>query len=115
LDAYTADFSALDRAQAKEILGGQARALRINLINALLAAYGITTQFRDRIDESHGLDTHLYTLAHGLTLAPPVGANVSEALDHVIGQALAWQYPAHPTFEGEVRPTGLKKVWGWVQ
>lgn len=115
LDAHAAHLSALDRAQAKEILTSQARALRVNLVNALLSAYGITTQFRDRIDESHGLDTHLYTLAPGLALAPPVGANFSEALDHVMGQALAWQYPGHPTFEGDVRPAGLRKIWGWVQ
>lgn len=115
LDAHASHLSALDRAQAKEILKSQRDALRVGVVNALLSAYGVTTQFRDRIDESHGLDSHLYTLASGLTLAPPVGANFSEALDHVMGQALAWQYPAHPTFEGEVRPAGLKKVWTWVQ
>lgn len=115
LDAYAADLSALDRAQAKEILTSQRNSLRVSVVNALLSAYGTTAQFRDKIDESHGLETHLYTLAHGLTLQPPVGATFGEALDHVMGQALAWQYPAHPTFEGDVRPAALKKVWGWVQ
>lgn len=115
LDAHASHLSVLDRAQAKEILKSQRDALRVGVVNALLSAYGVTTQFRDRIDESHGLDSNLYTLASGLTLASPVGANFSEALDHVMGQALSWQYPAHPTFEGEVRPAGLKKVWTWVQ
>jgi hypothetical protein len=86
LEAHAAHLSALDRAQAKEILTSQRNALRVGVINALLSAFGITAQFRDRIDESHGLDTHLYTLASGLTLAPPVGANFSEALDHVVGR-----------------------------
>ena len=115
LDAHASHLSALDRSQAKEILKSQRDALRVGVINALLSAYGVTTQFRDRIDESHGLDTNLYTLASGLTLASPVGASFSEALEHVMGQAFQWQYPAHPTFEGEVRPAPLKKVWAWVQ
>jgi hypothetical protein len=115
LDAHASHLSALDRSQAKEILKSQRDALRVGVINALLSAYGITTQFRDRIDESHGLDTNLFTLASGLTLVPPVGANFSDALDHVMGQAFVWQYPAHPTFEGDVKPAGLKKVWTWVQ
>jgi len=115
LDAHASHLSALDRSQAKEILKSQRDALRTGVVNALLSAYGVTTQFRDRIDESHGLDTNLYTLASGLTLASPVGANFTEALDHVMGQAFQWQYPAHPAFEGDVKPAALKKVWGWVQ
>jgi hypothetical protein len=115
LDAHAPELSALDRVQAKEILKSQRDALRATVANALLSAYGITTQFRDRVDESHGLDTHLYTLVPGLTLAAPVGATFSEALNHVVGQALTAQFPAHPMFEGEVRPATLKKVWQWVQ
>jgi hypothetical protein len=115
LEAHASHLSALDRVQAKEILKSQRDALRVGVINALLSAYGVTTQFRDRVDESHGLDSNLYALASGLTLVPPVGANFSEALDHIMGQAFAWQHPGHPTFEGEVRPAALKKVWAWVQ
>jgi hypothetical protein len=115
LDAHASHLSAQDRAQAKELLRNQQTAVRTNVVNALLAAYGITQQFRDKIDEAHGLETHLYTLAPGLVLQPPVGATLREALDHLVGQALAWQYPAHPEFEAEVRPASLKKVWQWVQ
>lgn len=115
LDAHAAHLSALDRAQAKELLINQRTAVRANVQNALLAAYAITTQFREKIDESHGLDSHFYTLASGLALQPPVGASFREALDHVVGQALAWQYPAHPLFETEVKSAALKKVWRWVQ
>jgi hypothetical protein len=115
LDAHAAHLSALDRAQAKELLVNQRTAVRANVQNALLAAYAVTSQFREKVDDSHGLDTHLYTLATGLTLQPPVGATFRDALDHVVGQALSWQFPAHPAFETEVRPATLKKVWGWVQ
>jgi hypothetical protein len=115
LDAHASHLSAQDRAQARELLRNQQTAVRTNTVNALLAAYGVTQQFRDKIDTTHGLDTHLYTLAAGLTLQPPVGATFSEALNHVVGQALAWQYPAHPTFEAELRLPTLRKVWGWVQ
>lgn len=115
LDAHASHLSALDRAQAKELLSNQRTAVRTNVQNALLAAYAITNQFREKVDESHGLDTHLYSLATGLTLQPPVGATFKEAVDHVVGQALEWQYPDHPKFEMEVRPAALRKVWQWVQ
>jgi hypothetical protein len=115
LDAHASHLSAQDRAQAREILRGQRSVVRTNVINSLLAAYGITQQFRDRIDEAHGLDAHLYTLARGLSFRPPVGATFAEALDGVVDQAFTWQYPAHPRFETEVRPAALRKVWQWVQ
>ncbi|MBK9978474.1 MAG: hypothetical protein IPP20_11200 [Gemmatimonadetes bacterium] len=115
LDAHAQHLSALDRAQARELLSNQRTAVRANVQNALLAAYVVTNQFREKVDDSHGLDTHFYSLAPGLTLQPPVGATFKEALDHVVGQALAWQYPAHPNFETEIRLALLKKVWSWVQ
>jgi hypothetical protein len=114
-EAHATHLSALDRAQARELLRNQQTAVRTNIVNALLAAYGITHQFREKIDEGHGLETHLYPLAQGLTVQPPVGATLREALDHVIGQALAWEFPAHPDFGIEVRPAALRKVWQWVQ
>lgn len=115
LDAHASHLSAQDRAQAKELLINQRSAVHANAVNALLAAYGITTQFRDKIDQASELDTPLYTLAPGLTLQRPVGAAFRDCLDQLVGQALAWQYPAHPAFETEVRPAALKKVWQWVQ
>ena len=115
LDAHAAHLSASERAQAGELLKGQASALRTSVLNALLSAYGITEQFRDRIDDSHALETNFYSLSDTLTLQRPVGATMAEALEHLVGQALAWQFPAHPQFTREVKPGSLRKVWGWVQ
>ena len=40
----------------------------------------------------------------------PVAVNLKEALDHLLSQALAWQYPRHPDFERDVKRGELKKV-----
>ncbi len=115
LEAHASHLSALDRAQAKELLANQRTAVRANVQNTLLAAYDVTQQFREKIDDSHGLDTHLYTLATGLTLQPPAAGSFAAALDRVMDQAFAWQFPRHPNFETDVRPAALRRVWQWVQ
>jgi hypothetical protein len=45
-----------------------------------------------------------------LTLQPPVGATLRDALDHPFAQALAQQFPAHPAFEMEIKPASLRRV-----
>jgi hypothetical protein len=115
LDAHATSLSANDRVLARQQLENLRSALRTNLQNALLAAYGLTEQFKDRLDEGCLLDQHLYTLASGLQLQRPPSATMREAVDHVVGQALAFAYPAHPEFAGEVKPGALRLVWQVVQ
>lgn len=48
---------------------------------------------------------HFQTLDQTLVLQPPVGANLREAFEQMLDQALKHQYPAHPQFENDVRLT----------
>src|SRR5438094_344783 len=51
------------------------------------------------------------SLTSGFDPRPPVAAGLGQALDHLLGQALAYEFPAAPDFEAEVKPLHLNKVW----
>jgi len=52
----------------------------------------------------------------GYTPQPPVGANLNDALEHLLAQALAHQFPTHPDFgAAEVRRPSLRRVLDVVQ
>jgi hypothetical protein len=110
LDEYGAHLSQLDREQARAILVNQRDQVRQRVRNALLTVYGISTVSRESVDSANEPETPFHTLFPGLRLQPPVGASFREGLDHLFGQALKFQYDAHPTFEGEVRLAGIRKV-----
>jgi hypothetical protein len=76
----------------------------------MLTAYGVSTMYAEAIDTSHDLAEHFYALTPTLTLQPPVGASLKEALNHLFGQALAHQLPAHPQFTDEVRRPALRRL-----
>lgn len=110
LDEYGAHLSQLDRDQARVLLANQRDQVRQRVKNMLLAAYGVSNLNRDAIDPALDLDTYFYALDPGLTLQPPVGASFADALQNLFEQALRYQYPGHPDFEGEVRTAGLRTV-----
>jgi hypothetical protein len=66
--------------------------MRQRMHNAMLAAYGISTMHLDTIDTSHDLEEHFISLNPALTLHPPVGATLKDALDHLFSQALTQQF-----------------------
>jgi hypothetical protein len=92
------------------LLNNQRDQLRQRMRNAMLAAYGITTMHLDTIDTSHDLEEHFISLNPALSLQPPVGATLRDALEHLFSQALAQQFPAHPPFDMEVKPASLRRV-----
>jgi hypothetical protein len=55
---------------------------------------------------------HFQTLDPAFDLQSPVGANLQQAFQHLLGQALKHQFPAHPAFEDETNlgPATLKRV-----
>jgi hypothetical protein len=110
LDEYGAHLSQIDREQARAILANQRDQVRQRVRNALLTVYGISTISRESVDTANEPENPFQTLHPGLRLQPPVAASFREGLDHLFGQALRFQYPAHPEFEGEVRLPGLRKV-----
>jgi hypothetical protein len=110
LDEYGGHLSQLDREQARVLLVNQRDQVRQRVKNALLAAYGVSNLNRDAIDPALDLETYFYALDPGLKLQPPVGAGFRDALENLFTQALRYQYPAHPDFEGEVKSAGLRRV-----
>ena len=103
-------LSQIEREQARILLHNQRDQMRQRLCNAMLAAYGVSTLYAEAIDTSHDLGEHFYALTPILTLQPPVGAILKDALDHLFGQALAHQFPAHPQFAKEVRRPALRRL-----
>ena len=103
-------LSQIEREQARVLLHNQRDQMRQRLCNAMLAAYGVSTMYAEAIDTSHDLGEHFYALTPTLTLQPPVGASLKEALNHLFGQALAHQFPAHPQFVEEVRRPALRRL-----
>jgi hypothetical protein len=103
-------LSQVDREQARVLLQNQRDQMRQRMRNAMLAAYGISTMHLDAIDTAHDLEDHFISLNPALTLQPPVGATIREALDHLFSQALARQFPAHPQFGMEVKRPSLRRV-----
>ena len=56
-------------------------------------------------------ESHFQSLYPSLVLQRPVGANLGEALEHLLDQALSHQFPKHPKFGQEIRPgRDLKQV-----
>lgn len=103
-------LSQVDREQARVLLQNQRDQMRQRMRNAMLAAYGISTMQLDAVDTSHDLEDRFIPLNPALTLQPPVGATLREALDHLFSQALAEQFPAHPQFGVEVKRPSLRRV-----
>ena len=48
-------------------------------------------------------ESHFQSLYPSLVLQRPVGATLGEALEHLLDQALAHQYPKHPKFGQEIK------------
>lgn len=111
LSQYGGHLSQVEREQARVLLQNQRDQMRQRLRNYMLAAYGVSTMYREAVDSSHDLDEHFLSLNHTLTLQPPVGANLKDALEHLFAQALAHQFPTHPDFgAAEVRRPSLRRV-----
>ena len=101
-------LSQIEREQARVLLQNQRDQMRQRLRNAMLAAYGVSTMYAEAIDTSHDLGEHFYALTPTLTLQPPVGASLKDALHHLCGQALAHQFPAHPQFRRRSAAAGAQ-------
>jgi hypothetical protein len=110
LDQYAQHLSAQDRATARGILDSQRNALTNGMRLALEAGYGFRDSPPPGVVESEGAEQRLFSLWPGVALRPPVGATFKAAVEHLVGQALEQQFPAHPAFEGVVKKGDLAKV-----
>jgi hypothetical protein len=114
-DNYAAHLSFVDRVQAKALARNQLDQLRIKLRSQLEVAYGISTEPRDAVSNPLTADQQFKSLDPTLSPRPPVGAEFKSAFESLLGQLFAHQYPAHPEFDNEIKPSVIKKVWPEVQ
>jgi hypothetical protein len=105
-------LSPQDRQSAWTILQNQRSVLRQRVQNHLDAAYGLESIAPGSLDTTHELELaeRFVSLWPGFDPQPPVAANLGQALDHLLSQALANEFPAAPSFEAEIKASHLKKV-----
>ncbi len=106
----TASLSPVARASAKPLLEAMRTAARTQLEVALLGAYGVIKADEKVVDLSHSLSDHFPSLKAGFTIAAPTKANLREALDQVLDQALRYTYPGSPDLGTVVKPNEVRKV-----
>jgi hypothetical protein len=106
LDQHAKHLSLQDRQTARLLLQNQQSALSQRLLQAVEAAYAIRSEpTPGTLDTSFDMsDSHFQSLYPTLVLQRPVGANLGEALEHLLDQALSHQYPKHPKFGQEIKP-----------
>lgn len=110
LEEYGGHLTPIERSEARATLKNQRDQLELQVRAALKQVYGIAQGTATDVHTSHALDEHFQPLASGLRLQPPPGGGFRESLEHLLEQAMASQYPAHPRFEGEIRRVGLKRA-----
>jgi len=94
-----------DRETARQSLRNQQSALSSRLQQVVEAAYAIRSEpTAGSLDTSFDMsEQHFQSLYPSLVLQRPVGANLGEALEHLLDQALTHQYPKHPKFGQEIK------------
>ncbi|NEX20416.1 phage resistance protein [Thiorhodococcus mannitoliphagus] len=108
---YSRHLSPQDRASARTLLDNQRSQLRQQLKDTLMGAYGVAQDLPGSLDNTDLLESQLMSLQPGFRPRPPAGTTMAKAFEQLLGQALAFQYPDHPEFDGEVRTSDLGKVF----
>ncbi|QGJ70865.1 Bacteriophage resistance protein PglY [Planctomycetales bacterium 10988] len=105
LDQYAKHLSMQDRETARLLLKNQQSALQSRINQVVEAAYAIRSEpTPGSLDSAYDMsESHFQSLFPSLMLQRPVGANLGEALEHLLDQALSHQYPKHPKFGQEIK------------
>src|SRR5690606_31192530 len=90
-------LSYTDRMQAKALAENQRDQLKARLRQCLEAAYGLSDEPRDGFDLSIERSEQFISLEPTFEPQRPVGANLKDALEKLLDQALTHQFPGHPT------------------
>jgi hypothetical protein len=111
--SYASDLSPPDRLAARTLLENQCSQLRQRVRHHLEAAYGLDPLLPGSLDPTQELEPHeqFASLKNGFDPRPPAAANLRGALEGLLDQALADDFPAHPKFEAEIRKRNLEKVY----
>jgi hypothetical protein len=110
LAGYATFLSPQDRSTARTLLENQQSALTQRVKQHIEAAYGIRGSQSRSIDDSHELSDTFKSLYPGLELQPPAASTLGGVMEDLLGQALAFEYPAHPNFGAEIKSLHLRKV-----
>jgi hypothetical protein len=110
-NGYAAFLSPQDRSTAKTLMENQRSSLRERVKQHIEAAYGIRGSQSKSIDNSHELTDTFRSLYPGLDLQPPSASSLGGALEDLLGQALNFEFPAHPNFGAEIKSLHLRKVY----
>lgn len=114
-EQYASHLSLVDRIQARALASNQCNSLRAMLRSRLEVAYGISPEPRDAVSHALEPDQHLRSLDPTLSPRPPVGADLKAALGDLLDQMCGHQYPAHPSFETDIKPQLARKLWEVLQ
>ena len=113
---YSSHLSPQDRPAAKSLLENQRSILRQRVQSHLDAAYGLEVLSRvPRYVARPRSQRALRVSGPGFVPQPPVAANLSGAMQHLLSQALEHEFPAAPHFEAEVKSGALKKVYESIE
>lgn len=110
-DTYSTHLSFVDRVQARAVAKNQRDSLRIKLIGHLEVAYRVREEPRDAIVHELTAEQQFQSLDPTLAPRPPVGANFQAAFESLLDQLFAHRYPAHPSFDAEIRLQLVRKIW----
>lgn len=113
-NGYSSFLSPQDRTTARTLLENQRSSLRERVRQHIEAAYGLRGSKNKSIDDSHELSDTFRSLLPGLTMQPPSASNLRGALENLLGQALAFDFPSHPDFGAEIKSLHLRKVYDQV-
>ena len=98
-DRHAIHLPTEQRQLARAALANRRNSLRDSLNNVIKQAYGVAAVEPRDIDSTYGTITPFATLEPALTVQPPVGATLHDALANLAEQMLSTQFPAHPKFD----------------
>lgn len=111
-NSFSKHLSPTDRGQARTLLDNQRSQLRQRIKDYLMGAYGASERIQGSLDDAAGsLDSQIISLDSGFKPRLPFGSTLGKAFEHLLGQALEYQFPEHPEFDIEVKLTDLGKVF----
>jgi hypothetical protein len=109
--SFTRHLQPQERGQAETLLKNQRMQLRQRMRDYLMGAYGAQQEIPGSLDIGKKLDSQIYSLQPGFEPRVPIGTNLKSAFENLLDQALNYQYPDHPQFDGEVKLADLGKVF----
>ena len=109
---YSSHLSPQDRQAARTVLEQQKNSLRQRVRSHLEAVYGLAALLDNSVDTSRDLNPHeqFSSLIPGTDLQPPTAANLKQAMEELLNQALTAEFPAAPIFGEDLKTASLKKI-----